>query len=235
MPKLKGTSNGGNTFQEWLKGAPAAKTDLQQPSLEGYEARWIIGTHEVVSDGSTTRKKLPVTLVLPSLSGDQSEHRVKATSRNVGEHILMQDSIAERATCTLKAVCDHKELNDTKVLAHGMEDATKFILGSAEVQAKFAHLNHVGLAEGHLDKVNDSYLDYVVSHQGTDHCWLRGDWLKEFGKGPIAVWLNEAGKVQMKIIIPAHDEARCAELTSVVTRVCSYSEHACVLDWSKSC
>ena len=69
----------------------------------------------------------------------------------------------ERAKCTLKTVCDHKELNDTDVLAHVMEDATKFILASSEVQAKFAHLNHVGLAEGYLDKVNDSYSDYAVS------------------------------------------------------------------------
>jgi hypothetical protein len=30
-------------------------------------------------------------------------------------------------------VCDHKELNDTDVLTHVVEDATKFILASSEV------------------------------------------------------------------------------------------------------
>jgi hypothetical protein len=230
MPKL---GNTGSRFKEWVKGAPAAREDLQQPSLEGYEARWVVGKHEVVSDGSTTRNKLPVTLVVPSLSGDQSEHRFKATARDVGEHILTLDSIVERAKCTIKTICDHKELNDTEVLAHVVKDASKFILASSEIQAKFAHLNHVGLAEGYLDKVNDSYADYGVSHQGTDHCWLRGGWLKEFGKGPIAVWLTETGKVQMKIFVPAHDEARCADLTSVVTHIFAYSGHAYVLDWEE--
>ena len=88
-------------------------------------------------------------------------------------------------------------------------------------------------AQPHLDKVNDSYSDYVVSYQGTDHCWLRGGWLKEFGKGPIAVWLTETGKVQMKIFVPTHDEARCEDLASVATHIFAYSGHAYVLDWEQ--
>ena len=37
----------------------------------------------------------------------------------------------------------------------------------------------------------------------------------------------------MKIFIPAHDEARCADLTSVVTHIFAYSGHAYVLDWEQ--
>ena len=85
-PRPRKLGSIGNRFKDWINGAPTAREDVQQPSLEGYEARWIVGKHQEVSDGSTTRKKLPVTLVVPSLSGDQSEHRFKATARDVGEH-----------------------------------------------------------------------------------------------------------------------------------------------------
>ena len=57
--------------------------------------------------------------------------------------------------------------------------------------------------------------------------------MKEFGNGPIAVWLPRTGKVQMTIFVPAHDEARCADLTSVVTHIVAYSGHAYVLDWEQ--
>ena len=72
MPKLEGNYIRSKAFKERMDGAPAIREDLQQPSLESYEARWVIGKHEVVADGSTTRKKLPITLVVPSLSDDQT-------------------------------------------------------------------------------------------------------------------------------------------------------------------
>ena len=37
----------------------------------------------------------------------------------------------------------------------------------------------------------------------------------------------------MKIFVPAHDEARCADLISLVTHIFAYPGHAYVLDWEQ--
>ena len=94
-----------------MDGAPAAREDLQQPSLKGYEARWIIGKHEVVANEEETPCNASGAFIVGW-----------SIARDVGEHILTRDSIVERAKCTLKTVCDHKQLNETGVLAHVMDD-----------------------------------------------------------------------------------------------------------------
>ena len=59
----------------------------------------------------------------------------------------------------------------------------------------YAHLNHLEYSDEYMDALYGSYSDIVANGQPANFFWVKGGWLEEFGDGPIALWMEEAGKV----------------------------------------
>ena len=230
LPKPKyGRSEANGNFDAWIKGCPEGRSDLQQPKLEDNEARWEFGKHTATGKEPVTRT-LPATLVMPSLSGGK-DFRFKATGSDIGEDIILPDGTVERRNCTIKSVCHHKQLNESAILLKAKADSKKFVLASPDVQRKFAHLNHLEHTEEYVNSLYGSFSDVAANNQPKNYFWVRGGWLKEFGEGPIALWMEEAGKVQLKIYVLCSSERNSSKLESLVTHILARQGHAYWLKW----
>ena len=227
--KKYGRRNSNGAFDAWIKGCPEGRSDLQQPRLEDNEARWEFGSH-VTTGKQPVSRTLPATLVMPSLSGGK-DHRFKATGSDIGEDIILPDGTVERRNCTIKSVCHHKQIDECAVLLKAKSDSKKFVLASPEVQRKFAHLNHLEHTDEYVNNLYGSFSDVAANNQPKNYFWVRGGWLKDFGEGPIALWMEEAGKVQLKIYVLCSSERNSSKLESLVTHILARQGHAYWLKW----
>ena len=143
----------------------------------------------------------------------------------------MPDGTVERRNCTIKWFCHHKQIDECVVLLKAKVDSKKFVLASPEVQRKFAHLNHVEHTDAYANNLYGSFSDVAATNQPKNCFWAKGGWLKELGEGPIALGMEEAGKVHLKIYVLCFNERNSSKLESLVTHILARQGHAYWLKW----
>ena len=238
---LKGKARQNNAIRTWLDNTAEPRSDILQPNLNDQKATLTVtkvpldkskfSTFEIEPIG-----QLEVALSIPSQSNGK-DHVFIADGVDRDEVIELPAGVFEGRKCQLCSVCEDKAISAPAALQNARGDGRKFVKQADKIKHMYNHLNHLDVTQVHeidrayVSKLSSSYADIMMRNQGATFFWVKGGWLEEFGNGPIALWHEYDGVVQLQIFMLAVDVDQVSELDSEVTHILGHEGHCYQLLW----
>ena len=238
---LKGKARQNDSIRTWLDNTAEPRSDILQPDLSDQKATLTVTKVALDKSKFSTFDiepvgQLEVALSIPSQSNGK-DHVFTADGVDRDEVIEMPAGVFEGRKCQLCSVCEDKKISASAALQNARGDSRKFVKQADKIKHMYNHLNHLDVSQVHeidrtyISKLSSSYADIMMRNQGATFFWVKGGWLKEFGNGPIALWHEYDGVVQLQIFMLAVDAGQVSELESEVTHILGHEGHCYQLLW----